>query len=163
MRFDVLVLSLSLMLCASSSDSYSGVISRTDVSGNSVRDGENGPKYLALAIPTPRGVPSSQIAYAEIRFLSTSPQGTEVELWEDPGEGAIPWGAEESERLGTWVVNQRTPGFVRFDITDLFRAWCEANSDGEILLRVAPNQDVEDLDIAATPAFRVTYHRIDRD
>jgi hypothetical protein len=110
---------------------------------------------------------NEEIVFAELNFQDELPPGTEIELWPAVDGETPPWelvGDDFPFPRNLWLTDERTGSFIRFEVTEVVRAW----QSGELanlgfLVRIPEEPGVEAGQSASARITRakeavLTYH-----
>ena len=73
---------------------------------------------------------NEEVVFAELNFQDELAPGTEVEIWPAVAGETPPWelvGDDFPYARNLWITDERTGAFIRFEVTDIARAWQAGN------------------------------------
>jgi len=72
---------------------------------------------------------NEEIVFADLTYSEDLPSGTEIEVWPVIEGEVPPWDLVGTESFpfqrNLWITDEETGSYVRFDVTDIVRAWEE--------------------------------------
>lgn len=102
---------------------------------------------------------NEQIVFAEFSLLDELPVGAEVELWPQVEGDVLPWDLPLGEvpfERNFWITDERTGALLRYDVTQIARAW-EAGTLPNLgfVLRIVNGDELGEQGFTESPgAFR---------